>query len=495
MDATSLNDIERLYAIASEKGTIPPTPKRFAERVPEIGVVVGDEQSMVCKLHGIQETRDVSGPFADVCGALLIIAQPAAGIKPDLALERVLESPMKDIQSPHSDFWSTLNADLQAREAAGLSRSVTISRPRSPTTIERHGRELLHFGSNDYLNLAWHPEVQSTFQRLASEPRTGSGASPLIAGASPEYAHLTETLARWEGADAAIVFSSGYAANLGTLTAIASRDDLILSDALNHACLIDGCRLSRATVCVYPHADMNELERLLESKRSQHRFAFVVTDTVFSMEGDIAPVSEIDSICRRFDAIAVADEAHATGVLGPHGRGVLGTQEYDSTRWIRTGTLSKALGCSGGFVSGSSLLIRWLEHQARSWIYSTAMPAANLGAAARAVEILQGMDRERKQLRERSLGLRSALLERGLATRLDPTPIIPVCLGDPQRTLQVARKLFEAGIYVPAIRPPTVPRDRSMLRISLTAAHTAEDLDQLLEQLLRAIASSPAPMT
>jgi 8-amino-7-oxononanoate synthase len=344
---------------------------------------------------------------------------------------------------------------------------------------------MLHFGSNDYLSLAWHPKVQEVYQRRAIRGRVGAVASPLISGAGSDYHDLVDAIKGWEAAESAMVFSSGYAANLGTIAAVAGREDLILSDALNHACLIDGCRLTRASVRVYPHSDMACLENLLDANRSNHRFAFVVTDTVFSMDGDIARVADLQAICEQHDAIAIADEAHASGVLGEHGRGVLGTFEFEPSRWIRTGTLSKAIGCSGGFVSGSQLLVRWLTHQARSWIYSTALPAATLGAAVCAIELLQGMDRERAELANKSLWLRHKLIELGFSTRLDPTPIIPVYFHDPRHVLTIAKRLAEAGIYVPAIRPPTVPRDTSLLRISITISHTYDDLERLLETLNR----------
>ncbi len=394
-------------------------------------------------------------------------------------------------KSSNSDFWNHLADELDQKRRAGLARQVIVTEPLSPTTMRRNGHELLQFGSNDYLSLAWHPEVQATYRRLASQPRVGAGASPLVSGASPEYEQLARTIAAWEQTEHAVVYSSGYAANVGTLSAVAGREDLILSDALNHACLIDGCRLSRATLQVYPHADMAALDTLLRELRGRHRFAWIVTDTVFSMEGDLAPVKEIDALCRTHDAIAFADEAHASGVFGPSGRGVVSTIDFDPRRWIRTGTLSKAIGCSGGFVSGPNLLTRWLTHQARSWIYSTAMPAASLGAAARAIGLLQGMDAERAQLAERSRWLRRELTGLGLATRDDASPIVPVYFQDPHEVVRIAHQLLELGIYVPAIRPPTVPRNGSLLRISLNISHTPSDLGRLVEALRFVASTTP----
>jgi len=386
-------------------------------------------------------------------------------------------------KSAYSDFWLDLEADVSHREAIGLKRQLALSEPESPRTTRRNGQSLVHFGSNDYLSLAWHPEVRQSWVTAAQGPRVGSSASPLISGAANQYQQLTETLARWEQTDRAMVFSSGYAANIGTIASLASKEDAIISDSLNHACLIDGCRLSRAAVHIYPHADMAALQTILSEVRHLHRRTFVVTDTVFSMDGDIAPVFEIQELCQRYDAMVVADEAHASGVLGEQGRGVACGPGIETTRWIRTGTLSKSIGCSGGFVAGPNVLIEWLTQYARSWIYSTAPPSAVLAAATRAVELASEMDLQRQQLSTRSLSLRASLRSLGFSTRFDATPIVPIYFQSPEKVLAISKRLIEAGFFVPAIRPPTVPRGTAMLRVSLTAAHTDEDLQGLLEAL------------
>jgi 7-keto-8-aminopelargonate synthetase-like enzyme len=228
---------------------------------------------------------------------------------------------------------------------------------------------------------------------------------------------------------------------------------------------------------------MDELRTLLQTQRHAYRRILVVTDTVFSMDGDLAPVHEIQQLCEQFDAMAIADEAHASGVLGECGRGVACGPGIDPQRWIRTGTLSKALGCSGGFVTGPALLIEWLTQHARSWIYSTAPPPAVLTASTRAVELARTMDRERSQLAAKSRALRDALRGLGFATRADTTPIVPIYFQSPDEVLAISRRLTESGFFVPAIRPPTVPKGTSMLRVSLTAAHTDSDLEGLLDAL------------
>jgi 8-amino-7-oxononanoate synthase len=381
------------------------------------------------------------------------------------------------------DLWQALSEDLSYRESKGLFRSPLESQALGPTRILRGGKQLLHFSSNDYLGMAWHPQVREEYQEIAGQNGVGSGASPLILGASAPYFRLVRTLAQWHGCESAVVFPSGYAANLGTITALAGPEDLILSDALNHACLIDACRLSKATVKIYPHRDVEALGRLLASSRNQFRMAFVITDTVFSMDGDIAPIEQIDSLCREFDAIGIADEAHAGGVIGKHGTGVLDQAQVDRSHWIKTGTLSKAIGCVGGYVTGSNVLCQTLHHRSRSFIYSTALPPALLAAASRSIEIIQHMDLQRHRLVELSSYLRRELEQAGYRTASDTTPIVPIYVRDPHEALELSARLLKEGIYVPAIRPPTVPPEGCLLRVSLNAAHTIDDCQKLLQIL------------
>jgi 8-amino-7-oxononanoate synthase len=381
------------------------------------------------------------------------------------------------------DLWQALSEDLSYRESKGLFRSPLESQALGPTRILRGGKQLLHFSSNDYLGMAWHPQVREEYQEIAGQNGVGSGASPLILGASAPYFRLVRTLAQWHGCESAVVFPSGYAANLGTITALAGPEDLILSDALNHACLIDACRLSKATVKIYPHRDVEALGRLLASSRNQFRMAFVITDTVFSMDGDIAPIGQIDSLCREFDAIGIADEAHAGGVIGKQGTGVLDQAQVDRSHWIKTGTLSKAIGCVGGYVTGSNVLCQTLHHRSRSFIYSTALPPALLAAASRSIEIIQHMDLQRHRLVELSSYLRRELEQAGYRTASDTTPIVPIYVRDPHEALDLSARLLKEGIYVPAIRPPTVPPEGCLLRVSLNAAHTIDDCQKLLQIL------------
>ncbi len=384
-------------------------------------------------------------------------------------------------KSGKTDFWSHLTLSIAERSAKGLSRQVVVSRPVGPTTIERNGHLAINFGANDYLGLAWHPElIRAAYSNSGSPNKVGSGASPLVTGHSQIHAELVSSIATFEATESAIVFSSGYAANLGSLAALATKEDVIFSDSLNHACLIDGCRLSRARVLVYPHCDTVALRRLIQEHRHLGRFAFVVTDSVFSMDGDLAPLSEIDGLCGEFDMQCVIDEAHATGVYGRFGRGLTEHLNVLSERMIRIGTLSKAVGCVGGFVAGKPLLIDWLTNHARSWIYSTAMTIPNTLAAIRALSLVRGMQEERKLLERNATSIRLKLNQLGFRVGAGSSPIIPVYFHDAREVIEKCQRLLEQGIYVPAIRPPTVPAGTSLLRISLSAVHSESELSQLV---------------
>ena len=386
-------------------------------------------------------------------------------------------------------FWSGIDREIEEKVGLGLARQIVESTPCGPTRVIRNGREMLHFASNDYLALGWHPKVRLAYQTAPESSPAGAEASPLILGATPAYSELVRTLCGWQKTEAAVVFSSGYAANSGTINALVTSQDLILSDALNHACLIDGCRLSKGTIQVYPHRDMDRLTSLMREHRQNFRMAFVITDSVFSMDGDLAPIPKIEAICREFQAIPVLDEAHASGVFGARGCGLLEEQGGDKNLWIKTGTLSKAIGCAGGFVVGNHLLSQALIHKARPWIFSTALPPAVLYAAARSIEILQGMVDERSKLKLFGNRLRNRIQELGYRTGSDETPIIPIYVDGPEQAIRLSEHLQEHGIYVPAIRPPTVPAHGCLLRVSINAAHTESDAEELLRRLASAKSS------
>jgi 8-amino-7-oxononanoate synthase len=392
-----------------------------------------------------------------------------------------------------SSFWNAVDERLQGRAGQGLFRQCQTTHPINATLVQRNDRPLINFGANDYLGMSWHPALQiDSLCNAKLTQRFGSGASPIVTGHSSVHQTLTQAICDFEQTESSIVFSSGYAANVGTVSALASRDDILFSDSLNHASLIDGCRLSRAKVIVYPHADIEALESLVKEHRHSGSLGFIVTDSVFSMDGDHAPLTQIDDLCQQFDMQCILDEAHATGVYGGQGRGLLEHFEghcvgqgrgLSEDRFVRVGTLSKAIGCVGGFVAGPRPLIDLLSNFARSWIYSTAGTLPNAMAAVKSLSIVSQMTAERQRLARTSSRLRQRIEELGYKTSSSDSPIIPIYLGDPQSTVNASEQLSKHGLFVPAIRPPTVPRGQSLLRISLSIAHSDEQLEQLLTAL------------
>ncbi len=359
------------------------------------------------------------------------------------------------------------------------------------------GRELVNFGSNDYLGLAADPRLAAAVAQALQREGWGSGASPLITGHAALHARLEERLAAMEGAEAALLFPSGFAANLGAVAALVGGGDVVFSDRNNHASLLDGCRLSRADVRVYPHGDWHALDGLLSRAAGRGR-RLIVTDSLFSMDGDLAPLVELIELAARRGAMLLMDEAHATGVFGHRGRGVaehLGVDERVAAGvGVRVGTLSKALGCAGGFVAGSRTLVEWLLNRARSYIYSTAAPAATAAAALAALDIVAAEPQRGVELLARAASLRDALAAQGWDVGRSQSQIIPLLVGSPARALELSARLRDRGLLVPAIRPPTVPEGQSRLRISLTAAHTPEMIEMLL-LALRDARRSPLPTT
>jgi 8-amino-7-oxononanoate synthase len=384
-----------------------------------------------------------------------------------------------------------LSEAVEQRRREQLDRSLRLAEPGPQATVLVDGRRLVNFASNDYLGLASHPQLclaasQASESSLAAsplEPRYGSGASPLISGYTPDHALLEQALAELEQAEAAMLFSSGYAANLGVISALAGAGDVIFSDALNHASLIDGCRLARATTWVYAHADCHRLQHLLQQHRQPYRRAFIVTDSIFSMDGDTAPLVQLAELAEAYDAMVIVDEAHATGVIGERGGGVVESLKLQDRIPVRIGTLSKALGCIGGFVAGSQALIDYLRNFCRPYIYSTSMPIANAKAARVAVALARGMAEERRELSERSRWLRQQLRDLGYTIDEGDSPIVPIYLGQADAVLAYANHLMQLGLWIPAIRPPTVPPNQARLRVSLSVQHTQDYYERLVEGL------------
>lgn len=360
-------------------------------------------------------------------------------------------------------------------------RPLTRGGPQS-VRLKFEGRDLINFGSNDYLALAADPRLTQAVVAAVAMEGWGSGASPLITGRAALHRQLEERLAVFEQTEAALLFSSGFAANAGAIAALVGPGDVVYCDRKNHASLFDGCRLSRADIRVYPHCDCPRLVELMADS-SKYRRRLIVTDSLFSMDGDLAPLAELADVAERFDAMLMADEAHATGVFGTHGRGVAERLGVESRVHVRVGTLSKALGCVGGFVAGSRLLIEWLMNRSRPYVFSTAPPAAMSAAAIAALDIVVREPLERQSLLARADALRRELAGRGWNTGASDSQIIPIVVGDPAQALQLSASLRERGLFVPAIRPPTVPEGEACLRISLTAGHTQEMIETLVESL------------
>lgn len=383
-------------------------------------------------------------------------------------------------------IWGELDSLLERRQAEGLDRHRKCWVPRSPRLIvSDDGCSLLHFGSNDYLCLGWNREQESSVAPEVSgycnSGRYGAGASPSISGHTPDHAALVSDLALLCGAEDAVLFPSGYSANVGVVSALAGESDVIFSDRLNHASLIDGCRLSKARIVVYPHGDLVELEKLIRTYRNQGKRGFVVTDSVFSMDGDLADLRRVVELCEQFDLTAIVDEAHATGIYGPQGGGLVQHLGIGSDRLVKIGTLSKSIGAIGGFVAGPRVLIRWLVNFARPYIYSTSLPIPVVQFARRSIRLLREMERQRVQLRESSFQLRATLREHGHRVGGGDSPIVSIYASGVEAVVGWSLRLRERGFYVPAIRPPTVPVDSCLLRVSLNLSHTEEDLRMLVE--------------
>lgn len=381
-------------------------------------------------------------------------------------------------------FGPTL-ADLDAR---GLRRQRRIAQSADPDTadIVLDGRPCVDFCSNDYLGLASHPRVVEAFIAAARLHGVGARASHLITGHQPEHEALEQELAAWTGRERAILFSTGYMANLGLVAALATRESAVYGDRLNHASLIDGGRLSRAALHHFPHGEVTALEEQLA--RQQSGRAVVLTDGVFSMDGDLAPLPALAQACARHGAFLAVDDAHGLGVIGDTGRGTLehfGLSAAEVPALV--GTLGKAFGCFGAFVAGSADLIETLVQRARTYIYTTALPPA-VAAATRAALVVS-IDESWRRERVLALTRRFRELARAAALPLaeSETPIQPILLGRPDAAMQASRFLLEQGLFVAAIRPPTVPAGTSRLRITLSAAHRDADVDKLVSCLASAV--------
>ncbi len=371
--------------------------------------------------------------------------------------------------------------DLRQRH---MFRKPLVIESREGARVIIDGRSLLLMCSNDYLGLSFHPALRAAAKAATDRYGCGAGASRLVSGTSAVHAELEERIARFKNTEAAIVYNSGYAANTGIISAIAGPDDIILSDNLNHASIIDGCRLSRAQVAVYRHRDVNHLEDLLRKAISKRR-RLIVTDGVFSMDGDIAPLPELVSLSEKYNAILMVDDAHAVGVLGERGKGTAEHFGLEDRVPIQMGTLGKALGSFGAYAAGSRDLVSLLINRSRSFVYSTALPPSVCAASIAAIDIVEREPVLKKRVWKNRDRLVTGLSRLGLGCGSSESAIIPMVIGDTEKALNAGSRLFEYGIFASAIRPPTVAEGSARVRITVMATHRDDDIDIVLDALDR----------
>jgi len=370
---------------------------------------------------------------------------------------------------------------LQELEGLGLARRLRqISGPQGPTVL-LDGKPVLLLCSNNYLGLADHPRVREAAAEAAMRWGVGAGASRLVSGSMTIHRRLEERLAAFEGSEACLLFGSGYLANLGVISALAGAGDVIFSDEFNHASIIDGCRLSRAEVVVYRHRDIEHLDWSMRKHGERRAGRLIVTDSVFSMDGDIAPLAHIAELANIYGARIVVDEAHATGNVGPDGRGAVAAAGLEGEIDVVIGTLGKALGSYGAYACGSSELIQYLINTARSMIFSTAPGPPAVAGALAALELLQERPHRVARLRQNARVLRSALAREGFPVSEGEMHIIPLVVGEERAAMRICQQAIELGVFAQAIRPPTVPAGTSRLRLTAMASHTATELRMAAE--------------
>jgi len=396
--------------------------------------------------------------------------------------------PGKGIASLLEGLWGELGAELEQRASAGLTRRRRLLQSAQSAHVRVDSRDVLSFCSNDYLGLANHPALIAAMQAGAAQAGVGSGASHLITGHHQYHEDAEQALADFVGLPAALLYSTGYMANMGVVTALMGRDDAIFADKLNHASLNDAVVLSRAMLHRYAHNDLSALEKLLQKSDAKRKL--VVVDAVFSMDGDLAPVPELLALCQQYDAYLLLDDAHGFGVLGKHGQGILShfstklaTLATSQSRIIYMATLGKAAGVSGAFVAGEPVLIDYLIQNSRTYIYTTATPPAISAALIESVKLIKQDDFRRAHLQHLITLLKTKLHLQRWHLEDSNTAIQPLIVGANDEVLALSEHLLTLGILVPAIRPPTVPKGSARLRITLSAAHSEQDVMRLIDAL------------
>jgi glycine C-acetyltransferase len=377
-----------------------------------------------------------------------------------------------------------ITQEIENLQNAGLyNRIRTIGSPQGAwLTVD--GKKVLNFCSNNYLGLANHPALVAAAKKALDEMGVGPAAVRTIAGTMTLHVELEKRLAEFKGVEAAITFQSGFTANLATIPALVGKEDVIFSDKLNHASIIDGARLSGAKIIAYEHNDVKSLEEQINANLSQYRRALIVTDGVFSMDGDIAPLPDIYEVAKKYDILLMVDDAHGEGVLGKGGRGIVDHFGLHGKVDVEVGTMSKAFGVVGGIVAGKAVIIDWLRQRGRPFLFSSAITVPDAAACLAAVDILEDSTQLVDKLWDNAKYFKSEMKTLGFNTGVTETPITPVMLGEAPLAQQFSRELFEAGVFAMALGFPTVPQGKARIRVMISAAHAKDDLDKGLEAFM-----------
>ncbi|MEC1473656.1 glycine C-acetyltransferase [Bacillus haynesii] len=373
-----------------------------------------------------------------------------------------------------------LASELDTMKENGTFQELPIIESLQGSTVKMKGKDIIQLSSNNYLGLTSHPRLQKAAEEAVKRYGAGTGSVRTIAGTFTMHDELEKKLASFKNTEAALVFQSGFTANQGILSSILTKDDIVISDELNHASIIDGIRLTKAGKKVYQHADMEDLEKILK-KSMNYRMRLIVTDGVFSMDGDIAPLPEIVRLAEQYDAFVMVDDAHGSGVLGENGRGTVHHFGLDGKVHIQVGTLSKAIGVLGGYAAGSKVLIDYLKHKGRPFLFSTSHPPAVTAACIEAVNVLMEEPSLIKKLWDNTAYFKKELEKMGLPLIKSETPITPILIGDEAEACRFSNTLFELGLFAQAIVFPTVPKGKARIRTIMTAQHSKEELDKALE--------------
>lgn len=375
--------------------------------------------------------------------------------------------------------------ELETLKASGLYNTIRTISSAQGAWLDVDGRRVLNFCSNNYLGLANHPRLVAAAREVLTRYGVGPAAVRSIAGTLDLHLELERRLAAFKRVEAAVTFQSGFCANLAAIPALVGKEDIIFSDELNHASIIDGCRLSGARIVRYAHCDPNDLEQKIQEAQGTYRRGLVVTDGVFSMDGDIAPLDQIYAISSKYDLMLMVDDAHGEGVLGEGGRGIVDHFGLHGKVDVEVGTFSKAFGVVGGAVAGNNLVVEWLRQRGRPFLFSSAVPAADVAATIAAIDVLEESTELVDRLWENARYFKAEMRRLGFDTGQSVTPITPIMLGEAPLAQQFSRELFTEGVFAMAIGYPTVPKGKARIRVMLSAAHTRDDLDRGLEAFAR----------